>query len=132
MDIVQYLLFGLVALLVFSSFQSEIFTAVSKLFSKKPESAAIVIQDKIEQLKEAMEKGEGEVEKKNSFSELVLQWEVFTNMLKNNGMKECTEDMKTVLIKMAEEYRKELNEDDGISDLDSIIVKDNGINSLRG
>ena len=48
----------------------------------------------------------------DGFARVVLEWERFVNVLEVNEMPECVEDMKTLLIKMAQEYRNELNEDD--------------------
>lgn len=61
---------------------------------------------------------------KDDFATIVQGWETFVNLLVRNDMTECTEDMKTLLVKMAEEYRKELNDKKVIeSALDSIIIK---------
>ena len=68
------------------------------------------------------------VENLDRFADIVKSWEDFVTVLERNKMRECTEDMKTLLIKMAAEYRSDLNEDDNIEEeeasIDSIVVAD--------
>lgn len=49
---------------------------------------------------------------KPTFAELVSEWESFVNILLENDMSECAEDMKALLVKMAKEYRQDLNDYD--------------------
>jgi len=56
---------------------------------------------------------------------IVSEWEDFVNVLVDNGMQESAEDMKSLLNKMVDEYRNDLNEDDkdeSVASIDSIIA----------
>ena len=61
---------------------------------------------------------------KQKFAELVKGWESFLAIIESNKMQECAEDMKTLLIKMAVEYRSDLNEDDDEQTEIDVILKD--------
>ena len=64
-----------------------------------------------EQTVEEMTKEIKETDKTN-LAVIVSEWENFVNLLVANNMQESAEDMKTLLTKMVQEYRSELNEDD--------------------
>lgn len=51
-----------------------------------------------------------EIDVDSGFSFVVEGWETFVNTLIRHDMPECAEDMKDLLVKMAQEYRSELND----------------------
>ena len=62
---------------------------------------------------------------KSKLAHIVQEWENFVDVLVENGMEESAEDMKSLLNKMVNEYRNDLNEDDttqGVAMIDSIIA----------
>lgn len=126
METIQYGLFALVALLVISSYWEQVVNSIKgfRLFSAKKKESSPIIQDEIDKIREVIESKVEPVEK-DKLSEIVAQWELFALTLEKNGMGECMEDMKSLLIKITEEYRKDLNEE-GVNALNSIIVKDTG------
>ena len=62
---------------------------------------------------------------RSKLAHIVTEWENFVDTLVINGMDESAEDMKTLLNKMVDEYRSDLNEDDvdeKVASIDSIIA----------
>ncbi len=63
---------------------------------------------------------------RSKLAHIVQEWENFVDVLVENGMEESAEDMKSLLNKMVNEYRNDLNENDdtnpGVASIDSIIA----------
>jgi hypothetical protein len=110
MSTIQYVVIGVGVLIALSSYGMDILNFLKGFLNKSvvvPTIPDVVIPDApIVPIPSSPSRKE----RIDTFAKIVLKWENFTNILVDHGMNSCASDMKDLLVKMAQEYRVDLEE----------------------
>jgi hypothetical protein len=132
MSTLQYVLIAVGVLIALSSYGMDIVNFLKGFFNRvTPVSPDVVIVPDVIVSPDTPSIPTSRKERVDTFAKIVTKWENFVNILIQHGMEDCASDMKELLVKMAKEYRVDLEKPELLvkpknkvvkSDISSIMV----------